>query len=106
MRVRWRWGALVLLAAGCARETAEPGGPVRPGDVVRPRLHLPEPWTAGKTTALGAYVEVYRSGRPGPYDLMDYHAPEGTVRVTGAVTFFAGDVPLGDASALPFAHEC
>lgn len=106
MRTRWRWGVLALLAAGCARGGAEPGGPVRPGDAVRPRLHLPEPWAAGKVTALGAYVEVSRPGRPGPYDLMDDHAPEGSVRVTGAVRFFAGDAPLGDAVALPFAHEC
>jgi hypothetical protein len=106
VRVRWRWGAFVLLAAGCARESVEPGGPVRPRDVVRARLHLPEPWTVGKTTALGAYVEVHRPGRPGHYDLRDDHVPEGSIQVTGAVTFFAGDVPLGDAAALPFAHEC
>ena len=107
MRVRWKWGALVLLtAAGCARENVEPGGPLRPGDAVRPRLHLPEPWAAGKVTALGAYVEVHRPGRPGPHDLMDDQVPEGSVRVTGTVTFFAGDAPLGDAAALPFAHEC
>src|SRR5581483_4994916 len=49
-----------FLAAGCARGGAEPGGPVRPGDAVRPRLHLPEPWAAGKVTALGVM-----SRRPG-----------------------------------------
>jgi hypothetical protein len=97
---------LALLAAGCGRGGAEPGGPIRPGDVVRPRLHLPGPWAAGKSTALGAYVEVSRPGCPGPYDLMDDQVPDGSVRVTGAVTFFAGDVPLADATALPFAHEC
>jgi len=74
--------------------------------VVRPRLHRPESWTAGKATALGAYVEVARPGRPGPYDLMDDDVAEGSVRVTGVVSFFAGDAPLGDPVALPFAHEC
>jgi hypothetical protein len=101
-------GALVLLAAaGCARDGGEvAGGPARAGDVVRPRPHVPEPWTAGTKTAFGAFVEVARPGRPEPYDLRDEDVPEGSVRVVGTVTFFAGDAPLGEPAALAFAHEC
>jgi hypothetical protein len=57
-------------------------------------------------TAFGAYVEVVRPGHPDPYDLRDDDVPEGSVRVVGSVRFFAGDAPLGEAAALPFAHEC
>ena len=71
-----------------------------------PRLHFPEAWAAGSQTAFGAYVEVRRPGRPEPFDLLDEHAPEGSVRVTGTLTFFAGDAPLGEPAALAFAHEC
>jgi hypothetical protein len=100
-------GALaVLTAAGCAQQTEVNDGPARAGDVVRPRVHLPEPWTAGRATAFGAYVEVFRPGRPDPYDLRDDDVPAGSVRVVGAVTFFAGDARLGEPAALPFAHEC
>ena len=97
--------ALAALAAGCA-ERGIPAGPIRPGDVVRPRIHLPGPWVAGQTTAFGAYVEVSRPGEPAPFDLWDEHTPEGSVRVVGDVTFFSGDAPLGDPLALPFVHEC
>src|SRR5690242_3369057 len=103
------WGALVLLAAaGCAREVEAPAPPGRAaaGDVLRPRPHLPEPWAVGKRTAFAAYVEVIRPGRPDPFDLRDDDVPEGSVRVTGTLQFFAGDAPLGDPLALPFAHEC
>ena len=101
------WGALVLFAgAGCAPDNEPPAGPVRSGDAVRARLHLPEAWAAGSKTAFGAYVEVHRPGRPEPYDLRDVDVPEGSVRVTGAVTFFAGDAPLGEPAALAFVHEC
>jgi hypothetical protein len=74
--------------------------------VVRPRIHLPGPWAAGQTTAFAAYVEVSRPGERASYDLRDDHAPEGSVRVVGSVTFFAGDAALGDPLALAFAHEC
>ena len=102
------WGALVLLAAGCAREVEGPAGDGRAsaGDVLRPRLHLPEPWAAGKSTAFAAYVEVTRPGRPAPFDLRDDDVPEGSVRVVGTVSFFAGDASLGDPLVLPFVHEC
>ena len=108
MRGRYAIGALVLLAAGCAREDQGPAGDGRAaaGDALRPRLHLPEPWAAGKATAFAAYVEVIRPGRPAPFDLRDDDVPEGSVRVTGTLSFFAGDAPLGDAVALPFVHEC
>ena len=108
MRDRRVWGVLVLLAAGCAPEVdvVVPDGPARAGDVLRPRAHLPAPWAAGTKTAFGAYVEVRRPGRPGPYDLRDEDVPEGSVRVVGTVRFFAGDAPLGDPAALPFVHEC
>jgi hypothetical protein len=97
---------VLLAAAGCVRQSELADGPARPGDVVRPRLHLPEPWTAGRATAFAAYVEVSRPGRLESFDLMDDHVPEGSIRVSGTVAFFAGDVPLGDPVALPFAHEC
>ena len=105
----WRmWGALVLFAAGCAREVEGPAPPGRAaaGDVLRSRPHLPEPWAAGKATAFGSYVEVTRPGRPDPFDLRDDDVPAGSVRVVGTLTFFAGDAPLGDPLALPFVHEC
>jgi hypothetical protein len=69
-------------------------------------LHLPEPWTAGKSTAFGAYLEVLRPGRPKPFDLQDDCVPEGSIQVTGAVTFFDADAPLGVPITLTFAHEC
>jgi hypothetical protein len=100
------WVALVVLAAGCGRQAEVADGPARAGDVLRPRPHLPEPWAAGRPTAFGAYVEVIRPGRSDPYDLRDDDVPEGSVRVVGAVQFFAGDAPLGDPVALAFAHEC
>ena len=106
---RRTWGALVLLAAaGCAREVEGPAGDGRAaaGDVLRPRLHLPEPWTAGKPTAFASYVEVIRPGRPDLFDLRDDDVPAGSVRVSGTVRFFAGDAPLGEPLALPFIHEC
>ena len=107
MRTGWLGGALgLLLVAGCARQSEVSDGPARAGDVVRPRVHLPEPWAAGRTTAFGAYVEVHRPGRPEPYDLRDDDVPQGSVRVVGAVTFFAGDAPLAEPAALPFVHEC
>lgn len=96
----------LLVAAGCGRNGADPRGPARPGDTVRPRLHLPEPWTAGKVTAFGVFVELTGPRRRGLADLKDDQLPEGSLRVTGTVRFFAGDVPLEDARALPFAHEC
>ena len=102
-------GALLLLAAGCAGETEGPAPSGRPaaGDALRPRLHLPEPWTAGTSTAFGCYVEVTRPGRPDPFDLRDdVVVPTGSVRVVGTLSFFAGDAPLGDATALAFVHEC
>ena len=106
---RRTWGALVLLAAaGCAREVEGPAAPggASAGDVLRPRPHLPEPWTAGQARAFAAYVEVTRPGRPDPFDLRDDDVPAGSVRVSGTVRFFAGDAPLGDPLALPFVHEC
>ena len=107
MRTRLLTGALVVLAAaGCARESEPPEGPARAGDVLRPRAHIPEPWAAGRKTAFAAYVEVARPGRHGPYDLRDDAVAEGSLRVTGAITFFAGDAPLGEPAALAFAHEC
>ena len=103
------WGALVLLAvAGCAREVEGPAGDGRAtaGDVLRPRLHVPEPWTAGTSTAFASYVEVIRPGRPTPFDMRDDDVPEGSIRVVGTLKFFAGDSPLGDPLTLPFIHEC
>ena len=70
------------------------------------RLHFPESWTAGRTTAFAAYVEVFRENRTEPFDLKDVDVPEGSIQMTGVVAFFAGDAPLGDSRALSFAHEC
>lgn len=107
MRTRIWTGALVLLA-GCASPEAAPPppGPAQAGDGLRPRLHVPEPWTAGRKTAFGVYVEVDRPGRAGPYDVKDDDVPGGSIRVLGRVQFFAGAAPLGDPTALPFVHEC
>jgi hypothetical protein len=100
-------GALaVLVTGGCAKHIEESGGSPRSGDVLRPRLHVPEAWIAGRTTAFGAHVVVSRPDRPESFDLKDDCVPEGSVRVTATLTFFAGDTPLGDPRILLLAHEC
>ncbi len=103
---RWCSAFALVTVVGCAQQRVQPDGPLTAGDTIRPRLHFPEPWTGGRVTAFGSYVEVSRPGRDQAFDLMDDFVAEGSVRVSGTLTFFAGDAPLGEQLALKFAHEC
>jgi hypothetical protein len=97
---------VIALLPGCPQSNVPVGGRPQAGDVLRPRLHLPEGWVAGKRTAFGAYVEVNRPGLDEPFDLKDEDVPEGSLSVVGTLTFFAGNSPLAEPSSLKFVHEC
>jgi hypothetical protein len=103
-----RWKSLplplvVLLGTGCARSV---GPALLPGDVVRPELAFapPPPWPPGSMVTIGMLVIVYRSGDEGRY-LEDREVSD-QADMRARMTFFDGDLQLGDPLELPFVRDC
>lgn len=97
-----------LLAALAACGCAKPDAPaLQPGDVVRPEVSFApkEPWPAGGKAIVGVLVRVERPGDE-PHYLMDEDVDIERAVMGARVTFFDGELVLGEPRDVTLVHDC